>query len=240
MSVFPKTAMVLAAGLGTRMRPLTEHTPKPLVPVAGKPLIDWTLDALEQFGIRHIIVNTAYLAEQVEAHLAKRTTSRIEISREPEPLETGGGIFRALPLIGSEPFLVVNSDIIWRDGNVPALSRLASSWDSAQMDALLLLQSVREATGYRGPGDFFLNAQGRLKPRAQEEEAPYVFAGVHILNPGLFEGAPNGAFPLGMIFRKQPMEDGHFKRLHGLVHDGKWLHIGDMDGIRQAEAILIS
>ena len=218
----PKRAMVLAAGLGKRMRPLTDTTPKPLLAVAGRTLLDRALDRLADAKIERAVVNVHYLGAQIEAHLKSRTTPPIAISREDVLLETGGGVAKALPLLGDAPFFAVNADVLWLDGATPALRRLARAWDDAQMDALLLMQSTATARGYEGRGDYFLDAVGRLKRRRGSEVAPYVYAAVQILHPRLFQGAPSGAFSLNVLYDKA-QEAG---RLWGIVHDGLWFHVG--------------
>jgi MurNAc alpha-1-phosphate uridylyltransferase len=229
-------AMVMAAGLGLRMRPLTGQIPKPLVPVADKPLIDYTLDWLEASGIEEAVVNSHYLADKLEAHLAGRKSPRVRISYEETLLETGGGIRQALPLLGSSVFLVVNSDTLCFDGPTPAVSRLRAHWDDAKMDSLLLLHPVKRAVGYAGAGDFFIDGW-QLRRRLPHETAPYVFTGVQLLHPRLFKDAPEGAFSLNVLFDRL-MAVGQPPRLRGLVHDGNWLHVGDPAGLAAAEAFL--
>jgi MurNAc alpha-1-phosphate uridylyltransferase len=224
--------MVLAAGLGLRMRPITLTTPKPMVAVAGRTMLDRALDHLRAVGATDIVVNTHWLAERIREHMAGRPG--IVLSHEDELLETGGGVAKALPLLGAEPFYVVNSDIIWTDGAIPALARLAAAWDSARMDALLLLQPTATAVGYEGKGDFFLDAAGVPRRRRDPQVAPYLFAGVQILHPRLFEGAPSGKFSLNVLYDRA-LEDG---RLFGLVHDGRWFHVGTPEALPEVEALL--
>jgi len=230
----PKTAMVLAAGLGERMRPLTLDRPKPLLEVGGRALIDWTLDRFAAAGTRQIAVNSHYKAEMLERHLAKRTDLDIRISREPERLETGGGVVRALPLLGDSPFYVANSDSVWLDGPTPALDRLAAAWKPDQMDVLLLLMAAPRSELYEGPGDFMMDPAGRLAFRPERRIAPYVYSGLHIAAPRLFAGAPAGAFPLTRLWRKAEAEG----RLFGLVHDGAWFHVGTPDALAAADSQL--
>ncbi|MBM3488529.1 MAG: nucleotidyltransferase family protein [Alphaproteobacteria bacterium] len=225
--------MVLAAGLGLRMRPVTLETPKPLVAVAGRTMLDRALDHLAAAGVAEAVVNVHWLAAKIEAHLAARARPRIVISREDTLLETGGGIARALPLLGPAPFYSANADIVWTDGAAPALDRLAASWDARRMDALLLLNPVDRAYGYDGDGDFHAAPDGRLRRRG-DGPAPLVFTGVQILTPALFDGAPPGAFSLNRLYDRAA-EAG---RLHGLVHDGDWFHVGTVDGLATAEAVL--
>lgn len=221
-------AMVMAAGKGVRMRPLTDHKPKPLIEVAGKPLIDHSLDWLAAAGVREAVINTHYLAAMLRDHVAKRRVPKITLSHEEAALETGGGINHALPLLGEAPFFAVNSDVICLDGKTPALRRLAAGWDDARMDALLLLHKVARAVGYDGPGDFFLEAD--LRRRGDAPAAPLVFTGVQLIHPRLFVAAPEGAFSLNLLYDRA-LADG---RLAALVHDGDWLHVGDPEGLKAA------
>ena len=233
--IAPKTAMVLAAGLGTRMRPLTDTTPKPLVKVAGKALIDHVLDKLAAAGVKTAVVNVHYLADQIERHLAKRKKPRIVISDERGLLlDTGGGVTKALPLLGDAPFIHVNSDTLWLDGETPNLTRLAQGFDPAKMDALLLLAPAKGSIGYGGSGDFSLHADGRLVARVAGTQAPLVYAGAAVLSPALFEHAPEGAFSLTALFERAAAKG----RLHGLTIDGRWMHVGSPDAIALAEAAL--
>ena len=231
----PRTAMVLAAGLGERMRPLTEHMPKPLVPVVGKPLIDHVLDRLAAAGVTKAVVNVHYLADMIEHHLQNRKSPQILISDERAALlNTGGGVIRALAKIGDAPFLLINSDTIWIDGAKPNLERLAQAFDPAAMDALLLLAPVSTSIGYDGRGDFNLGPDGRLTSRAEREIAPFVYAGVAILRPELFKDAPAGAFALTKLFDRAAAQG----RLHGLRLEGMWMHVGTPEAIAKAEAAI--
>jgi MurNAc alpha-1-phosphate uridylyltransferase len=237
MAITPRTAMVLAAGLGERMRPLTDRMPKPLVAVAGRPLIDHVLDRLAAAGIERAVVNVHYFADLIERHLKGRTKPQIVFSDEREELlNTGGGVVKALRALGTEPFFHVNSDTIWIDGVKPNLERLAEAFDGAQMDALLLLAPVAKSIGYSGRGDFTMAADGRLKRRAEREAAPFVYAGAAILRPELFEDAPGGAFPLTALFDRAAA----CGRLHGLRLEGVWMHVGTPEAIKQAEAAIIA
>jgi len=232
-ATMPRQAMVLAAGRGLRMRPLTDHMPKPMIEVAGESLIDRALDRLEEAGIEKVVVNTSYKAEMLEAHLSKRKNPHIVFSREEEALETGGGIARALEHFGGAPFFAVNGDIIWLDGAQPALMRLAEAWRN-DLDALLLVHPVEKAVGYEGRGDFVVDAKGhitRAKPTA-----PYVYAGVQLLHPRLFENCPKGAFSLNLLYDKAMHASP--PRIRALIHDGDWLHVGDAQGLKAAEARL--
>ena len=217
----PTRAMVLAAGRGERMRPITDSLPKPLVPVAGRTLLDRALDHLEAAGVEAVIVNSHHLAAQIDAHVAARAAPLVEISREEVLLDTGGGVAKALPRLGPSPFFVVNSDALWSDGATPALRRLAAAWDGAAMDALLLLVPVAAATGYDGRGDYHRDEDGRLRRRG-DGAAAHVFGGVQILHPRLFDGVAIEPFSLRRLY--DAAEDAG--RLHGLVHDGAWYHVG--------------
>jgi N-acetyl-alpha-D-muramate 1-phosphate uridylyltransferase len=224
--------MVLAAGLGTRMRPLTNKIPKPLVPVAGKPLIDHVLDRLADAGVARAVVNVHYMAEQIEQHLAYRTRPQIVISDERGLLlGTGGGVARALPQLGHAPFFHINSDTIWIDGVQPNLARLAETFEPDTMDALLLLAPTAGSIGYAGRGDFAMAPDGRLNKRAEQEVAPFVYAGAAILSPALFNGAPTGDFSLTALFDRAA-EAG---RLHGLRLEGLWMHVGTPEAVAAAE-----
>ena len=235
MAVVPHSAMVLAAGLGERMRPLTERMPKPLVAVAGKALIDHALDRLADAGVERAVVNVHYLADMIERHLAGRTRPRIVISDERRQLlGTGGGVVKALPALGREPFLHVNSDSIWIDGVRPNLARLIEAFDPARMDALLLLAPLSTSIGYAGRGDFHMDPDGRLRRRGESDVAPFIYAGVAIFRPELFQGAPAGPFPL-MQMSGQAADEG---RLHGLRLEGVWMHVGTPEAIAEAEAAI--
>ncbi len=237
-------AMVLAAGLGLRMRPLTDDTPKPLLAVGGKAMIDHALDHLAAIGIGDCVVNAHYLSHKVEAHLEARGAPATELVTETELLDTGGGVAQARHLLGAEPFYVVNGDILWRDGETPALTRLAQAWDDGAMDALLLVQPRGAAFGYDGGGDFFRPREddqtgdqtdaGPLIRRIPGAPAPLVFTGVQILHPRLLKDAPQGAFSLNLLYDRALARG----RLHGLVHDGEWFHIGTPETLGRAEAHL--
>jgi len=227
--------MVLAAGFGERMRPLTEKLPKPLVAVAGKPLLDHVLDRLADSGVERAVVNVHYLADMIERHVQGRTRPKVAISDEREKLlDTGGGVVKALPLIGAAPFFHINSDTIWIDGVRPNLERLAAAFDPARMDALLLLAPSAGSIGYSGRGDFLMDPDGRLTRRGEREVAPFVYAGAAILRPELFRSAPAGAFPLTRLFSRAE-EQG---RLFGLRLEGVWMHVGTPDAIALAEAAI--
>jgi len=227
--------MVLAAGLGTRMRPYNGHIPKPLVAVGGKSLIDYGLDRLADAGVERAVVNVHHLADAIERHLASRTKPRIVISNERgELLGTGGGIAKALPQLDAAPFFLVNSDTLWLDGVKPNFLRLAESFDPQGMDALLLLAPTTGSLGYEGRGDYAMLADGRLRRRGGQEVVPFIYAGAAILTPALFAGAPAGEFPLTLLFDRA----GEQGRLFGLRLEGTWMHVGTPEAVTAAEAAL--
>jgi len=231
----PKRAMVLAAGYGKRMRPLTDDTPKPMLPVQGRAMLDHVLDRLEQVGVTHAVVNLHHLGEKIEAHLANRKRPEIVFSQEDDLLETGGGVRKALPLLGDEPFFVVNGDVFWLDGQFPALQRLAEAWDDSRMDALLLLQASINAWGYDGKaGDFLLTPEGRLMRRRERQIAPFIFAGVQILHPRSLEDTPEGAFSLNLLYDRAEAAE----RLWGVRHDGLWFHVGTPQALEEVDDAL--
>ena len=233
--MMPKTAIVLAAGLGTRMRPYNGHIPKPLVAVGGKSLIDHGLDRLAEAGVERAVVNVHYLADAVERHLASRRRPRIVISDERERLlGTGGGIAKALPQLGEAPFFLINSDTFWRDGAKPNFGRLADSFDAESMDALLLLAPTAGSIGYEGRGDYTMLSDGRLRRRAEQEAVPFIYAGAAILSPALFADAPTTAFPLTLVFDRA----GANGRLFGLRLEGQWMHVGTPEAVAAAETAL--
>jgi N-acetyl-alpha-D-muramate 1-phosphate uridylyltransferase len=227
-----RNAMILAAGLGLRMRPLTETVPKPLIELAGKPLIGHALDRLKAAGVERVVVNVHWLPEQIEAWAQTQGSPRIVVSDERDLLlETGGGVAKALPLLGSAPFFVLNSDSLWIEGAKPALERMRQAWASADMDALLLVSSTARTVGYCGQGDFHLDPDGRLARRAPGRLAPFVFAGCYIAAPQLLDDAPEGPFSMNVLWDRA-LAAG---RLYGLCHDGLWLHVGTPDAIAAAE-----
>lgn len=233
----PTSAFVLAAGKGERMRPLTEKRPKPLVSVAGIPLIDQVLDRLADAHIREVIVNVHYLADQIEDHLRSRKKPKITISDERDALlDTGGGVARALPKLGKTPFLIHNSDSIWVEGMGSNLDRLIDTWDEATMDSLMLVAPVATSIGYDGPGDFQMDTTGRLTRQSGARLAPFVFAGVSIAHPRLFDGAPKGPFSLNKLWNRA-IQNG---RLHGVRLEGIWMHVGTPDAIAEAESAIAS
>ncbi len=227
----PRIAMLLAAGRGKRMRALTEARPKPLIVVAGKPLIDHGLDALAAAGVARVVVNLWYHADMLATHLATRAHPAVELLRERELLETGGGVAGALPRLGADAFFVVNSDVLWREAGRPALARLAEAWRDDAMDALLLVVPRARAVGYDGRGDFDLDSRGRLSRRAAAGTAEQVFTGLQILHPRLFASAPEGAFSLNLLYDRA-LAAG---RLYGIEHAGEWFHVGTPEGRDEAE-----
>lgn len=231
----PRNAFVLAAGLGTRMRPLTDARPKPLVELGGRALIDHALDRLAQAGITRAVVNVHYLADQVEAHLATRQRPAIEISDErARILDTGGGIRRALPRLGAEPFVVHNSDSVWLESGAENVARLLDTWNDARMDALLLLASRKRCLGYDGAGDFDLDAAGRLERRKPGGATPFVFAGVSVMHPRLLDGFDDEVFSLNAPWDRAIARG----RAFGVVMDGFWMHVGTPEALAAAERCL--
>jgi len=226
-----RKAMVLAAGLGTRMRPLTDNLPKPLLPLDGRSLLDHALDRLAEAGVTEAVVNAHWFADKVAAAVAERSHPRIHLQREETLLETGGGVTLALPRLGGAPFAVVNGDAFWLCGPTPALTRLAAAFDEEGMDGLLLLVRTTQVEGAVGRGDFMLDPLGRLRRPREREIAPYLFGGVQILSPRLFRDAPQGAFSLNRLYDRA-IEAG---RLCGLVHDGVWFHLSTPADLDKAE-----
>jgi N-acetyl-alpha-D-muramate 1-phosphate uridylyltransferase len=232
MSVKPDKAMVLAAGLGLRMRPLTERMPKPLVPVAGRTLLDHVLDKLGDAGVSEAIVNVHYLPDQIIDHVRGRKRPRVTISDERDQvLGTGGGVVKALPLLGSEPFFHVNADTLWMDGVRPNLTRLAEAFDPARMDILLLMAPTAGSIGYEGSGDYAMLPDGALRKRKEHQVVPFVYAGVAIMSPAIFAGSPRGEFSLTRMFDAANEQE----RLFGLRLDGTWMHVGTPDAVGAAE-----
>ena len=234
MSWFPKNAMVLAAGFGKRLRPITEKIPKPLVQVHGRSLIDRTIDRLEDAGVTKVIVNIHHLGEQISTHLGKRKSPEIIFSPEEEILNTGGGIANALPLLGEEPFFACNADTLWLNGTQDALKRMIDLWDGDKMDSLLMLHSTVEAYGYSGQGDFCADPSGLLARRPENEVSPYLYTGVQILHPRLFDSVNDGVFSMNLLF-DEAIEN---ERLYGMVHDGEWFHVGTPEGLADAESYM--
>jgi len=226
--------MVLAAGLGLRMRPLTETTAKPLLTLDGRSLLDHALDRLEAAGVQQAVVNAHWHATQVAAAVAGRAAPRITLQQEDVLLETGGGVARALPLLRDGPFAVVNGDSLWLDGPRQALGRMAAAFDPAQMDGLLLVVRSAQVDGDVGRGDFLLDPLGRVRRPKERELAPYVFAGVQILSPGLVRDVPDGAFSLNLLYDRA-IDSG---RLFALVHDGVWFHLSTPADLERAETAM--
>lgn len=228
----PKTAMVLAAGLGKRMRPLTETVPKPLIRVAGNTLLDWGLESLASAGVEKAVVNAHYLPDQIIAHAALRRRPRIVISDERDRLlDSGGGIVKALPELGPDPFYILNSDTFWIDRGKSNLERLALAWDAARMDILLMLSDFESATGHSGGSDFLLAPGGALR-RAAGAPDGLIYAGAGIVDPHIFAGADAEPHSLNLYFDRAIAAN----RLFGLRMDGSWITVGTPEAIPLAEA----
>lgn len=243
-SATPQAAMILAAGKGTRMRPITDKIPKPLVEVGGMTLLDRILDHVERAGIGHVVVNAFHLGKKMAAHLEKRKEPPVKVLFEEDLLDTGGGVRNALGELGpgemgqgemaKKPFFVINGDVLWSDGPQGTLNRLAAAWNPKRMDALLLLQPVVCAEGYGGRGDYFMDPLGLLHRRGEKETAPFVFAGVQILHPRLFADTPEGLFSLNLLYDRA-QESG---RLYGISHGGEWFHIGTLETLEETRELL--
>lgn len=232
MNRVPETAFLLAAGLGTRMRPLTDTTPKPLLSVAGKPMLDHLIDALEEAGVRRAVVNVHWLADQMESHLSGPKALEIVISDErDELLETGGALAKARGLLGDDPVLVLNTDAMWGPCDAEPIRALADAYDPACMDELLLLADTGRQLGYRSAGDFFRGEDGALSRRGSADSAPWAYAGMRIADPAKFDGLPIEKFSANRIW--EPMIEA--RRLHGLPLDRFWLHVGDPQALKDAE-----
>ncbi len=237
MSVKPSKAMVLAAGFGLRMRPLTERMPKPLVPVAGKPLLDHVLDKLAEAGVGDAVVNVHYLPDQIIDHVKGRKRPNIAISDERDAvLGTGGGVVKALPLLGDAPFFHLNADTLWIDGAQPNLARLADAFDPARMDILLLMAPTAGSIGYSGSGDYAMLPDGALRRRKEHQVVPFVYAGVAIISPAIFADAPAGEFSLTQMFDRANAQE----RLFGLRLDGLWMHVGTPDAVAAADKAFLA
>ena len=230
------TAMVLCAGLGTRMAPANNGSPKPLVELQGKALLDHVLDRLAAAGVARAVVNVHHKADLIEQHLAGRRMPRIEFSDERAALlDTGGGVKKALPKLGASAFLVHNADSVWIEGVGSNLARLAAAWDDAAMDCLLMLALASSSHGYQGRGDFALASDGRIRRRRVEQEmVPFAFTGVSIAHPRLFDGSPEGAFSLNKVWSRA-IEAG---RAYGVRMDGVWMHVGTPAALAEAEQCL--
>ncbi len=229
-----RTAMVLAAGVGERMRPLTLRMPKPLVPLAGRPLIDHVLDRLAAAGVKTAVVNVHYLPDQLEAHLASRQGKPPQTIVSDERgvlLDTGGGAKKALPLLGHGPFFIHNADSVWSEGTAPALSRMLRLWNPATMDCLLLLAPIATSIGYVFKGDFAMAPDGRLARRGEGEVVPFAFAGVSLCDERLFKDAPEGRFSLNLLWDRALAKG----KLYGMRLDGSWMHVGTPEALAEAE-----
>ena len=228
-------AMILAAGLGLRMRPLTLDRPKPLVSVAGKPMIDHCLDKVGEAGVKRAVVNVHYLPDMLIEHLQGRSTPQVTISDERDTLlETGGGLVKALPLIGADPFFCLNSDNLWLDGPGNVFAQLSAAWRPEAMDALLLLVPHARALNYRGKGDFHLDSVGRIGLRRSGRIAPFIYSGIQLVSRRLMRDAPSGPFSTNVLWRRA-IED---QRLYGLTHLGQWFEVGAPQAIAPTEAAL--
>ena len=228
-----KKAMVLAAGYGTRLKPLTDRMPKPLVPVAGKPMIEYALEKLRAYGIEEIIINVSHLKDQLTSYVSNLHGLTVKISEETEPLETGGGLKKALPLLGHEPFFAINSDIIWLDEGEGALERLTRHWEDAKMDLLLLAQSKARAIGHdRGEDHLFIKPGNTIDGSARE--APYIIAGIGIMHPRILMHAPDGKFTVKILWHQALAQN----RLFCLPHHGQWFQTGTLADIKTAETHL--
>jgi len=230
-----KKAMVLAAGYGTRLKPLTDRIPKPLIPVAGKPMIEYALDRLRAYGIGEVVINVSHLKDQLTAYTANCQGLTINISEEPEPLETGGGLKKALPLLGHEPVFAINSDIIWTDEGEGALERLNRHWDDVKMDFLLLIQSKAKAIGHdKGEDHLFIKRDNTFG--WNESDAPYIIAGIGVLHPRILINVPNGKFTVKILWHEALKQN----RLFCLPHRGHWFQTGTVADIKIAENKLMN
>jgi MurNAc alpha-1-phosphate uridylyltransferase len=226
-------AMVFAAGYGTRLKPLTDRMPKSLIPVAGKPMIEYALDKLKAYGIEEVVINVSHLRDQLIAYVSRFRGLTIKVSEEAEPLETGGGLKKALPLLGSGPFFVINSDIVWTDTQDTALERLTRHWDDTRMDLLLLVQSKAEAVGYDTGEDHLFITPGNTKDW-DERAAPYIIAGIGVMHPRILLEAPEGKFGVKILWRQAFSQN----RLVCLPHRGRWFQTGTVADIEKAERLL--
>lgn len=235
--IMPKTAMILAAGRGLRMRHLTEEVPKPLLQVGERPIIDWIIDRLLEAGVETIVVNLSYHGDKIRDHVESRNDiPNVLFSQEQEALETGGGIRKALPLLGPDPVILVNGDTIWLDGPTPMLYRLARRFDPHAMDALMLMIQAPRAPTYRGRGDYFMQEDGQVERRRKQTEiAPYVYASVQIAKPDAYAHGPEGAFRAVEIWDRQEKNE----RLFGLVHDGLWFSPNTPEQLAAIDPLLI-
>jgi N-acetyl-alpha-D-muramate 1-phosphate uridylyltransferase len=228
-----KKAMVLAAGYGTRLRPLTDHTPKPLVPVAGKPMIEYALERLRAYGIQEVVINVSHHKDQLIAHAGRSSDLLFRISEETEPLETGGGLKKALPLLGGEPVFTINSDIIWQDDGESALDQLTRLWDDAKMDFLLLAQPKARAVGHdKGEDHLFIKPENTIDWNPQD--APYIISGIGVIHPRVLTGAPDGKFTIKTLWHQAMAAN----RLFCLPHRGRRFQTGSVADIQAAEKLL--
>lgn len=228
-------AMVMAAGLGKRMKPLTDSIPKPLVRLCDRPLIDYAIDRLIEADIATIVVNVHYLADAVEQHLADRNDIEIIISDERDHLlDTGGGAARVIGALGPGPFFVVNSDSVWLEGIGASLTRMRERWNDEEMDCLMLLASTVTSVGYEGRGDFHMDVSGRLLRRPESEVAPFVNTGAYLIHPRVFTELPDGAFSMNVLWDRAIEAE----RLYGIRHDGVWMHVGTPEALKQAEQLM--
>ena len=225
-----ETAMILAAGFGTRMRPITDHMPKPLVPLCGRALIDHAIDRVIEAGVKRVVVNTHYKASMMKAHLEARKDVEIVLSHEETLLDTGGGVKNALPHLG-DAFFVINSDVFWLNARNPALVRLAEAWAEKDLDALLMVQRTTSAIGYEGVGDFVVDPLGRVRRRNEREVVPHLFAGMEVLRRRFFDQSPDGAFSLNALWNRSIVAG----RLAAMIHDGEWFHVGTPQGLAASE-----
>ena len=231
----PRAAFVLAAGLGTRMRHLTGAVPKPMVALNGVPLIDRVLEGIADAGIARAVVNVHYLADVLETHLSPRVRPQIIISDERGVLlDTGGGVMKAWPQLNSGPFLIHNSDSVWIEGVGRNIDRLCAAWNPDTMDSLMLLATAAHSIGYEGCGDFGMDGEGRLSRRVPGSQAPFVFAGVSIAHPRLFDGALEGAFSLNRVWDEAIVRG----RLFGVRLEGTWMHVGTPEAGVEAEQLI--
>lgn len=228
-----RAGMVLSAGFGTRMAPLTDTTPKPLVRFAGKALVDWGLERFQDAGFEHLVINTHYHADQIQAYFADRP--EVTLTYEPVLQDSGGGVRDALPFLGEDAFFAANADCVWLDGVTPTIERFRQAWSPQDMDILLLLIPVHEAQGYDGLGDYFYTDGQTIEHRGERSSAPFAYAGVQILKPSLFDDAPKGPFSLRDLYHKVEAQG----RLAGITHDGPWYHIGTVKALSQLEPLFI-
>jgi N-acetyl-alpha-D-muramate 1-phosphate uridylyltransferase len=226
--------MIMAAGFGTRMRPLTDDRPKPLVTVRGRSLLDHALDRLVAAGVTLAVINLHYRAQQVKDHLAARRDIEIRYSQEDEILGTGGGVVKAMPNFEGESFFILNSDSVWVEGYVSPLMAMQRLWDPERMDGLLLLAAMTTAMGYEGPGDFLLDVNGHIARVPERTSSPYAYPGVQIVHPRLFAGAPEGSFSTNIMWDRAIARG----RLYGMRLDGVWIHVGTPEAREEAERYL--